>query len=118
MSPKSELLLLIIVLLSFCVCWDYVQVSGTGTWRKFTKSNTRNVREYAKFAVREHNRVSHTHLKLQSVIEGASLVDGPKLNIKLVIKAKDGATDHKYSIKMYEESWRKSITLTSFTKID
>ncbi|KAG8365361.1 hypothetical protein BUALT_Bualt18G0096700 [Buddleja alternifolia] len=115
MGMKSQCLLLVVVF-SLYVSFNYSQVSATGSsWRPI-KSKNRDVMALGRFAVIEHNKEKHTDLKFERVLDGASRLDDEKLYVKLTIAAKNGDTEHNYKALVIEIPGRGFKSLISFTK--
>lgn len=88
-----------------CDCFRVLALPPwTSSWMPIENLKNRRVVERGRFAVQEHNRLSRKNLKFQSVISGATLVIRliQRINIRMVIKAKDGNADHKYNVTMYK----------------
>ncbi|KAL0443027.1 UNVERIFIED_CONTAM: Cysteine proteinase inhibitor 1 [Sesamum latifolium] len=87
-----------------------------GGWRPISNPRDHKVLEIAEFAVREHNKLAKTNLKLQSVISGAVQVVGGR-NYRLVVSAMDGNSPTNYLALVYEKPWQHLKILIGFQKV-
>ncbi|KAL2245004.1 cysteine proteinase inhibitor 1-like [Sesamum indicum] len=87
-----------------------------GGWRPISNPRDHKVLEIAEFAVREHNKLAKTNLKLQSVISGAIQVVGGRI-YRLVVSAVDATSPANYLALVYEKPWQHLNILIRFQKV-
>lgn len=87
MGPKSEWLVIVMLVFSFLASWDQFLVSAA-TWRTLDV-NTKHVKDCGRFAVQQHNIMARKRLGFDRVVTAFGQLSGSIFNLKLVVKAND-----------------------------
>ncbi|KAK9125053.1 hypothetical protein Scep_013899 [Stephania cephalantha] len=89
-------------------------IPPTGGWTPIDVHSPHSI-ELARFAVNEHNKQAHTHLKFERLVSGESqMVAG--VNYKLIIKAINGELIQTYEARVFEALDGERV-LNSFTVV-
>ncbi|KAK9084678.1 hypothetical protein Sjap_025089 [Stephania japonica] len=89
-------------------------IPPAGGWTPIDVNSLHSI-ELARFAVNEHNKQAHTHLKFERLVSGESqIVDG--VNYKLIIKAINGELIQTYEARVFEGLDHQRV-LNSFTVV-
>ncbi|KAK9091927.1 hypothetical protein Syun_026838 [Stephania yunnanensis] len=87
-----------------------------GGWQPIDVQNNAHAVDLAQYAVNEHNKQAHTHLKFESLVRGESQVVAG-VNYRLTLAAKDEILVRQYQAVVYERPWENYRELNSFVPI-